>query len=263
VIVTLLTDFGDADGFVGAMRGVLLGRAPGAVLADIAHHVPPGDVAKAARVLRRAAPCFPAGTIHLVVVDPGVGSARRPLALRAGGHTFVGPDNGVLIDAAESLGGVEAARALTERSLWRGPPSSTFHGRDVFAPVAGALAAGVPFERVGPPVDDLVRPHAPAPAPDAEGVWRGRVVEVDRYGNLITDLPPLPGPLRLELAGAVVEGPSAAYADVVPGALVLVVGSEGTLEVAVRDDSAAARLGAHAGTPVACVGPGARPSSAS
>ncbi len=262
MIVTLLTDFGDEDGFVGAMRGVLLGRAPGAVLADLAHHVPPGDVVKAARVLRRAAPCFPPGTVHLVVVDPGVGSDRRPLALRAGGHVFVGPDNGVLIEAAEALGGVTEARALTERSLWRGTPSRTFHGRDVFAPVAGALAAGLPLEAVGSPVDDWVRLDAPRPVRDPGGVWRGRVVEVDRYGNLITDLPPLPGPLRLEIAGVAVQGPSPAYAAVPAEALLVVVGSEGTLEVAVRDGSAAARLGARAGTPVACFTPDLPPSSA-
>jgi S-adenosylmethionine hydrolase len=259
MIVTLLTDFGDEDGFVGAMRGVLLSRAPGATLADIAHHVPAGDVAKAARVLRRAAPCFPTGTVHLVVVDPGVGSARRPLALRAGGHLFVGPDNGVLVPAAERLGGVEAAHVLTERALWRGTPSATFHGRDIFAPVAGALAAGVPLEAVGPAVDDWIRPAQPAPGFD-RGVWRGQVVEVDRYGNLITDLPgSLAG--RVLIGGAALDGPAASYSAVATGDLVLVVGSEGTLEVAVRDGSAAARLGVRAGAPVTCVPAASRPES--
>jgi S-adenosylmethionine hydrolase len=194
--------------------------------------------------------------VHLVVVDPGVGSARRGLAVRAGGHLFVGPDNGVLVPAAEVLGGVQAARALTEPALWRTPtPSATFHGRDVFAPVAGALAAGAALERVGPPVADWVRKDAPAPTVDGAGRWTGRVAEIDRFGNLITDLPSgiaARGRWRVAVGGVEVRGPSPAYAAVARRDLVLVAGSEGTLEVAVRDGSAADRLGARVGDPVTC-----------
>lgn len=255
-IITLLTDFGDADGFVGVLRAVLLARAPGARLVDVAHHVPRGDVAKAARVLARAAPWFPVGTVHLAVVDPGVGSARGAVVVQAGGHLFVAPDNGLVQLVARQLGGVEAAHLITAAALLeprrRG---STFHGRDVFAPVAGALAAGASLADVGPAIEPaaLVRLPPAGPRQTAEG-WLGEVVEVDQYGNLITDLPPPPPgeTVVVTLGDVALEGPRAAYAEVVSGALVVVVGSEGTLEVAVRDGSAAARLGLDAGAPVAC-----------
>lgn len=223
MIVTILTDFGDADGFVGAMRGVILSRAPAARLVDLAHHVPRGDVAKAARVLKRAAPCFPTGTVHLVVVDPGVGSARRAIAAEIGGHRFVAPDNGVL----HLMGAPDRVHALAV------PPdaSSTFHGRDVFAPAAAALAAGATLASLGPRVAALV----PLPAPPP-----GQIIEVDQFGNLISNLPPAAG--RYRIGSAVLSGPAASYSAVASGELVLVAGSEGTLEVAVRDGSAAERL---------------------
>lgn len=227
-VITLLTDFGDQDGFVGAMRGVLLSRAPGARLIDIAHHVPRGDVVKAARVLKRAAPCFPTGTVHLVVVDPGVGSSRLAIAAEIGGHRFIAPDNGVL----GLLGAPTAVHALPIPAS----ASTTFHGRDVFAPAAAALAAGAPLETLGPRVDGL----QPLPAASP-----GVIIEVDQFGNLISNLPPLPGRYRI---GAVeLDGPQSSYSAVASGELVLVCGSEGTLEVAVRDGSAAERLGLTAG----------------
>lgn len=224
MIVTLLTDFGDADGFVGAMRGVILSRAPDARLVDLAHHVPRGDVAKAARVLKRAAPCFPAGTVHLVVVDPGVGSARDAIAAEIAGHLFVAPDNGVL--------GLMGPPTRIRRLAIPSDASSTFHGRDVFAPAAARLAAGAPLEALGPAVHDLVRLPEGRP---------GRIVEVDQFGNLISDLPPEPG--RYRIGAVVLDGPQPSYSAVASGEFVLVAGSEGTLEVAVRDGSAAERLG--------------------
>lgn len=246
-VVSLLTDFGDRDGFVGAMRGVVLSRAPGCQLVDIAHHVPRGDVAKAARVLLRAAPLFPAETVHLVVVDPGVGWSRRPLAVRAGGFHFVAPDNGVLGPVLERLGGPVEAYEVTREDLRPPDASATFHGRDVFAPTAAALARGEAVETVGRVAGGMLElPHHPV----------GAVVEVDSFGNLITDLPP-GGRVVLRVGGARVEGPSAAYAAVRPGQLVLVVGSEGTLEVAVRDGSAADRLGVGVGATVTSTPAGA------
>ncbi len=260
MIVTLLTDFGDQDGFVGALRGVLLSRAPQTTLADIAHHVPRGDVAKAARVLARAAPCFPPGTVHLVVVDPGVGSARRSLVARRDGHLFVAPDNGVLGDFVV---GAELRVIAPGPHLPRAR-GVTFQGRDLFAPVAGALAAGWSFDAVGPPLVDPVRLlQATPPTADARGCARGRVVEVDVFGNLITDVPAIAGlpRCRVRLGDVVLEGPEACYAAVAPGELVLVVGSAGTLEIAVRGGSAAARLGLGAGASVACARVDGAPSS--
>lgn len=253
-IVTLLTDFGDADGFVGAMRGVILGRAPAAQLVDLAHHVPRGDVDKAARVLARAAPCFPPGTMHCVVVDPGVGSSRRAIAVQAGGFGFVAPDNGVLGDVLTELADPAAeAREITHPALRIEPVSATFHGRDVFGPAAAALAAGFPFADVGPRVEPVPH-HRPPVVTGPDGRRRGRVIEVDTFGNLITDLHVEPDErVRVRVAGITFTGPAPAYAAVAPGKPVLVRGSLGTLEVAVRDGSAAARLGVIAGAPVDCV----------
>lgn len=260
-IITLLTDFGDADGFVGAMRGVILARAPSARLVDLAHHVPRGDVAKAARVLARSAPHFPPGTIHCVVVDPGVGSDRRALAVSAGGHHFIAPDNGVLTDALAALDAPlatlppAAVRAIDHPDARRPDVSATFHGRDVFAPAAAALAAGLAFDAIGPPVppgDRVCLDHHP-PRTRTDGSRIGHIVEVDRFGNLITDLAPLPGPIRLWVGEATrgealaLTGPAASYSAVAPGEFVVVCSSQGTLEIAVRDGSAAERLGLAAG----------------
>src|ERR1700680_3093312 len=151
-IVTLLTDFGLDDTYVGQVKGAILSVAPNATLVDLTHAVPPQDVQAGAFLLWSAVEPFAAGTIHLAVVDPGVGSARRAIALRsARGDVFVGPDNGLLLPAVERLGGCQVAMALPERAYWRlgKDPARTFHGRDVFGPVAGHLAAGVPLEHVG------------------------------------------------------------------------------------------------------------------
>ncbi len=249
-IITLLTDFGDADGFVGAMRGVILSRAPGCRLVDLAHHVPRGDVAKAGRVLARAAAHFPPGTVHCVVVDPGVGSDRRAVAVGAGGMAFIAPDNGVLGPVLAELGDAFRAHVITHPDAMRRAVSHTFHGRDVFAPAAAWLAAGGAIEGIGPAAGPLV--ELPVPAVAVDGDRRiGRVVEVDHYGNLITDIPAagLPARVAVHLGGTRLVGPRPAYAAVDSGALVLVVGSLGTLEVAVRDGSAAGRLKLAAGAP--------------
>ncbi len=247
--LTLLTDFGDADGFVGAMRGVILSRAPAARLVDLAHHVPRGDVAKAARVLARSAPYFPAGTVHCVVVDPGVGSDRRAVAAAAGGQRFIAPDNGVLGATLDALGGPVEVRIIENPAAMRAVVSRTFHGRDVFAPAAAWLAAGGALEAIGSPAGSLVRLAGTAPEVDGERVI-GRVVEVDTFGNLITDIP-ADGPVAVRIGGQALVGPRPSYSAVPAGALVLVTGSLGTLEVAVRDGSAAARL--DLGVGAACV----------
>ncbi len=235
------------------MRGVLKSRAPATQLVDLAHHVPRGDVRKASRVLARAAVCFPRGAVHLVVVDPGVGSARRPLVMSVGGHLFVAPDNGVLDGVSAALGGAEETRHITHPALFAATVSATFHGRDVFAPTAGALAAGFAFPDVGALVRDRVRLAETPVTETAEG-WIGEVVEIDQYGNLITNLDAGDVGPRVEVRvhGSALTGPSSSYSAVDVGAAVLVVGSTGTLEIAVRDGSAAHRFGVALGDEVAC-----------
>jgi S-adenosylmethionine hydrolase len=247
-IVTLTTDFGTADGYAGALKGAVLARLPSARLVDLSHDLAPGDVAAASHLLARAAPLFPPGTVHVAVVDPGVGTARRGLALRAGGQLFVGPDNGIFAGVLEALGEPPVVHALESRSLWRAPVSPVFHGRDVFAPVAAHLAGGGELAQVGPALapGDLVRLAAPVPSPVAGGM-RGEVVHVDRFGNLVTNLCASEGAeASVEVAGRRLPL-SRTYADVAPGALVAVVGSSGRVEIALRDGSAAAHLERGAG----------------
>lgn len=255
-IVTLTTDFGVRDWFVGVMKGVILDRAPATRIVDLTHEIPPGDVRAAAFVLRSSLPYFPAGTVHVVVVDPGVGSDRHALGIRTGGAFLLGPDNGVLSWALPKGAGWEA-RQLTNRRLWRSSPSATFHGRDIFAPVAGFLAKGGRFERIGQEVTHWLR--LPWREPQAKrGRWHGEVVYVDRFGNAITNLP---GGVASDIGGAetrlwIEYAPrrrcrlSPCYAAVPPGEPLAVVGSTGFLELAVNGGHAADQLGLRVGSPV-------------
>jgi S-adenosylmethionine hydrolase len=242
-IVTLTTDFGSADGYVGALKGVILAQFATARVVDLAHDLAPGDVAAASELLARAAPFFPPRSVHVAVVDPGVGTARRGLALSLGEQLYVGPDNGIFTGVLE-LGGAGLARALENWGLWRDSVSPVFHGRDIFAPVGAHLASGGELRDVGPTisVDSLVRLPTPLPSGDA-GELRGEVVHVDRFGNLVTNLraPEGAGSSLVEVAGR--ELPlSRTYGDVAPGALVAVVGSSGRIELALRGGSAASHL---------------------
>jgi len=251
-VVTLTTDFGLRDPYVAEMKGVILRLAPETRLVDITHDVDSHDVVGAALVLEAAVPFFPAGSIHLVVIDPGVGTARRGLAVNAGDATFVGPDNGLLTPIF-SRGGWRAVE-LAAAELRLPHVSRTFHGRDVFAPAAAHLARGVPLERFGPAVDDPVRVAWPEVHAVGSAV-AGAVLHVDRFGNLITSI-----------AAAAVEGLGSeasihiagrrlplvgTYADLPRGAAGALIGSSNRLEVAVREGSAAAVLKARRGTPVA------------
>jgi S-adenosylmethionine hydrolase len=261
LIVTLLTDFGDRDGFVGVMKGVILGICPEARLVDLSHQVEPGDVAGGALLLRAAVAYFPPGTIHLAVVDPGVGSERRPIALAAGGHRFVGPDNGLLWPAAAHLAGNDAApmaRLLTNAAYRLPWVSATFHGRDLFAPAAAHLARGVEWESLGPAVTDPVRWEPPSVSRHAAGV-AGEVLWIDRYGNAVTNLTPADadtvGPAWVaEIAGARLA-PGTHYAGAPPGEPLVLLGSMGTYEIAVNRGSAAERLGLRRGDPVRLLPP--------
>lgn len=244
-IVTLTTDFGTRDGYVGEMKGVLASSAPAARLLDVTHAVPPGDVRAGAWVLGRIWSRFPAGTVHLAVVDPGVGGERRALAARADGRWLVGPDNGLLTAVAAGVG-VEGARRLDPDRVGLDPLSDTFHGRDLFAPAAARLAAGADPSELGPDVDPDGLVGLELSEPRREDGWLvGEVRHVDRFGNLITDLPlgELPGEPVAEIGGYRIRGLSRAFASVEPGEPVLIRGSGGTLEVCVRGERASDTLG--------------------
>jgi S-adenosylmethionine hydrolase len=247
-IITLTTDFGLADGYVGTMKGVILGLCPAARLVDLSHEIAAQNVAQAAFVLSRAAAYFPAGAIHLAVVDPGVGSDRRPLLVQTPAALFVGPDNGLFTFALDEPG--SQPWELNRPEYWLPHVSRTFHGRDIFAPVAGHLARGVLPEQLGRPISDPVRLSLPRPVRHADGRITGQVVHADRFGNLITDAPGewIEGRRwRVEIAGREINGLSATYADAAAGALLALVSSGGTVEVAVREGSAADRLGVGVG----------------
>lgn len=253
-LISLLTDFGVTDTYVGQMKAALLRVAPGAVLVDLTHEVPAQDVKAGAFLLWSAVEAFPEGSLHLAVVDPGVGSTRRAVAARTRrGDVLVGPDNGLLVPALEQLGGLAAAVELTAPEYWGPRQSRTFHGRDVFAPVVGHLAAGVPLERLGRELRHLERPFSFPPPREEDGCPVGEVLHVDTYGNLITNLPGavLPARFRVHLGSTVIEdAPHAHYQAVPSGAPLSLVGSAGLLEVSVRDGSAAEVLGAGRGARV-------------
>ncbi len=253
--MTWTTDFGLVDAYVGTMHGVVLGRLPEARLVDLTHGVPPQDVAAGALQLRHAWPYFPAGSVHVAVVDPGVGTERAVLVGWQDGHAFVAPDNGLL------AGALDPQRAIVHRvdpGLYGlDERSSTFHGRDVFAPLAAALAGGVDPRSLGSPQPGWNR-SAPARRTlhewDGEGSVEARVVLIDRFGNAITDLEP--GSRAPSLVGYSVQVMGRTiplvdtYASAGPGAPLALVDSWGHLEIAIRDGSAAQSLGLAPGTTV-------------
>ncbi|MBN1136596.1 MAG: SAM-dependent chlorinase/fluorinase [Anaerolineae bacterium] len=255
-IVTLTTDFGQADGYAGAMKGIILTICPEAILVDISHEVRPQAVRQAAYVLSTATPYFPAGAVHLVVVDPGVGSDRRPIAVRSERATYVAPDNGVL-SLALALDPPQAAVHLRADR----PIGATFHGRDLFAPAAARLACGADLDELGEAVSltGLVSLPNLSPQQQPDGSWIGHILHIDRFGNLISDIeyPVTDAPsTALNSQGVVwvgkvrIAGVIRTYSDVAPGELVAYVGSSGHLEIAVRDGSAAVRLGVGVGDAV-------------
>ncbi|MBV8857933.1 MAG: SAM-dependent chlorinase/fluorinase [Acidobacteria bacterium] len=258
MIVTLLTDFGTADYFVGALKGAVLAANPSARVVDITHEVPPFDVEAGAFTLRAAFETFPEGTVHVGVVDPGVGSARRAIAVEGHGHTFVGPDNGLFGHVYERAAPFRVFQ-LTNANFFRREVSPTFHGRDIFAPVAGALARGVRAEELGPEVFDFVRLPSAAVERVGDGTLVGTVIHVDRFGNLVTnfaredlDEESFARGARLRVEGREVRRFRRFFAEDFEGAgePFAVWGSAGLLEVAVFRDSAARLLGAKRGDKV-------------
>ena len=258
--ISLCTDYGDADGFVAACHGVIARIAPHARVLDITHAVGPGDVQRGSVLLADTLPWLPAA-VHVAVVDPGVGTARRGIALVSGDAVLVGPDNGLLLPAAEVLGGVRAAYEVVEPAYRLETVSATFHGRDIFAPAAAHLAVGVPPDALGPAVDPTSLVTLPVPMCQVGGEQiRVEVLTVDHFGNvaLAAGAAELAAARLRTGAAAILRWPGGVepvligttFADVAQGELVLLVDSAGRLAVALRGGSAARRTSLHPGTVV-------------
>ena len=267
-IITLTTDFGLTDAYVAAMKGVMLSINPRAKLIDICHTIQPQNIYQAGFVLSTAYPFFPRKTIHLVVVDPGVGTERRAIILRTPLADFVAPDNGALSYVIHSftkpmpnkanhqqveLGPELEAVAITKPEFWRSPVSPTFHGRDIFAPVAARLSLGLPPTDFGEAITSVVTLPLPCPHQASDGSLVGHVLHIDSFGNLITnikndDLPKSKGTITIEVGNHVIAGLSRTYAE--GEGLLALIGSNGYLEVSLKGGSAGARLAAEAGNEV-------------
>lgn len=253
-LLTLLTDFGTSDAYVGVLKGVVLGIAPSAHIVDLCHDVSPQDVEHAAFVLLTSFSYFPTETVHLAIVDPGVGTSRRLVAVRAAGYVFLGPDNGVLRWATDAAGPPYEAVTLANERYRLAHVSRTFHGRDILAPAAAHLLAGVPLSELGPAIDaaTLHGRRLPAPRRIAGGLL-GEVLHVDRFGNVITNVSAdaVDAPesrIKVSVGGRLIGGISDTYQD--GDELLAIIGSSGFVEIALRNGSAAAVLGLARGAPV-------------
>ena len=255
--LTLLTDFGTADYYVAAVKGVILGLAPGSTLVDVSHEVPGGDVEAGAWLLAAASRWYPAGTVHLAVVDPGVGGSRRILAARAGGAYFVAPDNGLLTGVLDA-GAAADVRAVDRPDLYLPGPGRTFHGRDRFAPVAAALLRGESLAELGPAIGDPIRLAGQPPRCDGEpgkagAVLHGRIVWIDRFGNLVTDIPSEwlgDRPCTAEIGGHSTDHRADHFAAIPSGEAAAIGGSLGTLELAMNGEDLARSWGVARGAAV-------------
>jgi S-adenosylmethionine hydrolase len=251
-IVTLTTDFGTRDHFVGVMKGVILSICPEAAIVDISHEVEPFGIAQGAFLIAQAYRYFPAETAHVIVVDPGVGSARRPILVEAADQFFIAPDNGVLGFVYSQSD--HKVRELTCTEFFLHPVSQTFHGRDVFSPVAAHLVNGARPSSFGKTIEDALKPSFAQPERVAKQRWRGAVLHVDRFGNLITNLhidafsEVRARPFEFAIGARKLTHLGSNYADVKPGAPFVIVGSSGYLEVAANQGSAAHILGCAAGS---------------
>jgi len=268
-IITLTTDFGLNDHFVGAVKGVILGITPEAEIVDICHSVQPFDILDGALTIAQAYTYFPAGTVHLVVVDPGVGTDRRPIIASSERHHFIAPDNGVLslIYAREERLHVHHVSA---EHYFLPRVSNTFHARDVFSPVAAYLAKRVPAEKFGPVISDFVRFNTPKPKATNGNTLRGVVLKVDRFGNLVTNITaeeapmlfePQPPPFKIVIGKKEISEVRFAYADAAPGEVFAIPGSMGYLEIAANRSSAFQILGTGKGTEVNVILEGAAATS--
>lgn len=251
--ISLLTDFGLRDPYVGIMKAVIASRAPAASVIDLSHSVSPQDVTEAAFFIASSFPYFPVDTVHVIVVDPGVGSGRAVVAMRAAGHFFLAPDNGVLTRIMENASIEEIVRVENE-GYFLHPVSRTFHGRDIFAPVAAAVAEGLQLAELGPLIGaaDAVRIRLPGPSLTEKGCLKGEVIAVDGFGNLITNLDEEslarvsagkdPSALSVEIGESFIQGLSSSYRAVPEGGLLAIIGSRGYLEISVNQGDAGRHL---------------------
>ena len=260
-LLTLTTDFGVSDHFVGVMKGVILNINPDAQIIDLCHHVGSYDIFDAAYSLAQSYRFFPLDTVHVVVVDPGVGTSRRPIVVRASGHKFVGPDNGVLSLIFEREEAVEV-RHITADHYFLNPVSNTFHGRDIFAPVAGWLSKGVGTDKFGEVVTDYAKFTSPKPKRVGGSLVKGLVLKIDKFGNIITNLTPQdapeifaenPSPFKIILNQHEITQLNLAYSMGKPSEAFAIVGSSGYLEICTNRGSAATLLAADRGTEVGLV----------
>ncbi len=260
-VVTLLSDFGLRDHYVGVIKGVMLSLNPNLSFVDITHLVPPQDIRTGAFILGQAYPCFPAGTIHVAVVDPGVGTERRAIVVYAGAQYFIGPDNGLftwVYDREESF----TAYEITAEHYFRKPLSATFHGRDVFAPVAGWISRDTPLPQVGPPCEDPVRLKLPELTRVRDSLIQATVLAVDGFGNLVTNLRPTDVPVysapgtrgcKMLVSQREITAFRRTFGEGSPGEIFVVPGSSEYLEIVMRNGSAAAALNAAPGTLIGVV----------
>jgi len=247
-IITLTTDFGLSDPYVAMMKGVILSINPSARLVDVTHQIGTGSISQAALLIRETFPYFPEGTVHLTVVDPGVGSDRRLIALQAGAHFFVGPDNGLFWPVFQDFGGAKAVH-LTQPRYFLPSITRTFHGREIFAPVAAHLSLGLSLESLGPSIHDLAKLTVPQPFVK-EGVLCGQIIRVDNFGNLVTNIPSRDllnflesGPLRIKAGKLVIRKLSRIYADCEEGEPLALINSSNLLEIAVNLGRASEYIG--------------------
>lgn len=253
-VITLLSDFGLRDYFVGAVKGVMLSLNPEASFVDISHEIPPQDIFTGAFTLSQAYSCFPSGTVHFAVVDPGVGTARKALVASAAGHYFVAPDNGILtyiMEANEDF----VAYEIAADHYFRKPVSATFHGRDVFAPVAAWVSRGIELHQFGPVLQSPVRLQIPALKRVRDALIQGTILAVDRFGNLTTNLKPedLPMPFKILAGQREITVLRKTYGEGMPGEVIVVPGSGGFLEISIKGASAAATLNLKAGAPIGVI----------
>ena len=258
--LTLLTDFGLQDHFIGVMKGVIAEISPQTRVIDISHQIRPQNVSQAARMLLEAAPYFPPGTVHVAVVDPGVGTSRRALAARVGPYFYVVPDNGLLwpiLEKARHEGEAFLLVNLDKPQYWLPNPSASFHGRDIFSPAGAHLANGLPLEVLGSRIDDMVSLDLPQPKKTSKG-WQGEVVMVDVFGNLNTNIPASALPVArrveiVEIGQTSIAGLTRTFGDAKPGTLIATIDSTGSLALSVVNGNAARQLGVDIGAPVRVV----------